>query len=149
MKILLIPILSAVFILTTGNPFINIQKPSTVSNPELSTEKISNKSGVPLQVGNEFGRMRSVEFKNQEYCRVELKDFEFDARFSVVSATVYFSGANFKAVEKGVITSNSLKPVKSFMDRCIPGTIVVFDYVKVKGPDNLVRIIPGVSLQLF
>ncbi|MEJ7672629.1 MAG: hypothetical protein WKF59_07935 [Chitinophagaceae bacterium] len=31
-----------------------------------------------------------------------LEDFDFDARFSVVSATVYFSGANFPNVTTGI-----------------------------------------------
>lgn len=95
------------------------------------------------------GRMRAVVFKNQEYCRAELKDFEFDIRFIIVSATVYFSGANFSGVEKGLITSSSLKPVKKLMERCLPGSIVTFDDVKVKGPDNRVRTIDGVTYRLF
>ena len=40
-------------------------------------------------------RMPSVEFKSQQYCRAELENFDFDLRFNIVSATVYFSGANF------------------------------------------------------
>ena len=93
--------------------------------------------------------MSATIFKNQEYCRVELKDFEFDVKFSVVSATVYFSGANFRGVEKGVINSSSLKPLSALMSRCIPGSMVVFDDVKVKGPDNEIRSIPGVAYRLF
>jgi hypothetical protein len=67
----------------------------------------------------------------------------------VVSATVYFSGANFIHAEKGFITSNSLKPIKHLMARCAPGSIVVFDEIKVKGPDNSISTIQGLSLSLF
>lgn len=101
------------------------------------------------QPDDSWGRMSATIFKNQEYCRVELKDFEFDVKFSVVSATVYFSGANFRGVEKGVINSSSLKPLSALMSRCIPGSMVVFDDVKVKGPDNEIRTIPGVAYRLF
>lgn len=94
--------------------------------------------------------MRSIVFKSQEYCRAEMpKDFEFDVQFKVVSAKVYFSGANFRGVETGTITSNKLAPVKHLMDRCIPGSMVVFDDVKVMGPDKKVRTIPGLSLLLY
>jgi hypothetical protein len=78
----------------------------------------------------------------------ELKDFEFDVQFNVVSATVYFSGTNFKNVETGFIKSNSLKPIRTMMDRCAPGSVVVFDNVKVIGPDKIVRPIPGTSYML-
>lgn len=101
----------------------------------------------PVQEGGT--KMRAAVFKAQEYCRAELKDFEFDVQYKVVSAVVYFSGANFKNAEKGTISGSSLQPVKSQMNRCGPGTIVLFDEVKVMGPDNLVRTIPGISLILI
>lgn len=93
-------------------------------------------------------KITSIAFKSQQYCRAEVKDFEYDARFSVVSATIYFSGANFKNVEKGTITSNNLEPVKKLMERCIPGSVVTFDDVKVIGPDNEVRTIAGTTFRL-
>jgi hypothetical protein len=95
------------------------------------------------------GRMTAIGFKSQEFCRAELKDFEFDVRFSVVSATVYFSGAGFNGVEKGTINSSSLKPVARLKDKCKPGSVVVFDDVKVKGPDNEIRSIDGVTYILY
>lgn len=94
-------------------------------------------------------RMTAIAFKSQEFCRAELKDFEFDVRFSVVSATVYFSGAGFNGVEKGTINSSSLKPVARLKEKCKPGSIVVFDEVKVKGPDNEIRGIEGVTYMLY
>ena len=93
--------------------------------------------------------MAAAVFKAQEFCRAELKDFEFDISYSVVSAAVYFSGANFKNVEKGAINSSSLKTIKNQMERCVPGSVVIFDEVKVKGPDNTVRTIQGVSFVLY
>ncbi len=102
-----------------------------------------------LQDEAAMGRMRAIEFKSQDYCRAEAPDFEFEVQFKVQSATVYFTGANFKGVEKGVINSNSLKPIKDLMNRCIPGSVVIFDDVKVIGPDKIVRTIPGTSFRLF
>lgn len=80
-----------------------------------ANENNKDASEITFQEKPGQGRIASIVFKNQDYCRAELKDFEFDAHFSIVSATVYFSGANFKTLEKGFITSNSLKPIKNLM----------------------------------
>ncbi len=106
-----------------------------------------NKCSLAAQPGEH--KMTAIEFKSQDYCRLEVPDFNFDAKFTLVSATVYFSGANFKGVETGYITSSSLKPVAALKARCIPGSIVVFDEVKVIGPDKELRVIPGKSFVLF
>lgn len=102
-----------------------------------------------LQLGQDDGKMSATVFKNQEYCRVELYRFEYEVDFKIVNAKVYFSGANFKNIETGDISSNSLKPIRHLMARCIPGSIVVFDDVKVVGPDKKVRTIPGVTYILY
>jgi hypothetical protein len=60
-----------------------------------------------------------------------------------VSATIYFSGANFANVQSADIHSGSLDGVKAQLQKCIPGTSVTFDNVKVQGPDGVVRSIPG------
>ncbi|MFN8246600.1 MAG: gliding motility protein GldM [Ferruginibacter sp.] len=93
-------------------------------------------------------RMPSVEFKSQQYCRAELENFDFDLRFNIVSATVYFSGANFPNVVTSSIQGNSLAGLASFMQRCGPGSVVTFDNVKVQGPDG-VRTIEGKSIALY
>lgn len=137
MKFLLFIFLPAIF-MTPANK-------ESVSISSLKKELVT----LNFQDNQEPGNMRCVVFKAQEYCRAEMPpDFEFDFQFKVVSATVYFSGGNFRNVEKAFIKSNSLKPVKKFMDLCVPGTRVVFDDVKVEGPDKLVRQIPGLSLLL-
>ncbi len=97
-----------------------------------------------------FKRISSVVFKNQQFCRAEMPaDFQFDAHFSVISVNVYFSGAHFTDVVKASLTGASLKPLEDLMKRCGPGTYVVFDDVKVVGPDKEVRTIPGVNYELY
>ena len=93
-------------------------------------------------------RMPSVEFKSQQYCRADLEAFDFDLKFTIVSATVYFSGANFPNVATTSITGNSLAPLAPYMTRCGPGSVVTFDNVKVQGPDG-VRSIDGKSIALY
>ena len=75
-------------------------------------------------------------------------DFIYDVRFSVVSATVYFSGANFPNVVTSSITGNSLASISSFLQKCGPGSVVSFDNIKVSGPGG-VRVIDGVSIALY
>ena len=79
----------------------------------------------------------------------DLENFDFDARFSIVSATLYFSGANFPNVQEGHISGGSLAGVQGQLSKCIPGTSVTFDNVKVQGPDGVVRSIPGPGFILY
>jgi gliding motility-associated protein GldM len=101
-----------------------------------------------FKVGSGKVRMPSVEFKSQQFCRAELENFDFDLRFNVVSATVYFSGANFPNVATASIQGNNLAPLSSFISRCGPGSVVTFDNVKVQGPDGI-RPIEGKSIALY
>ena len=93
-------------------------------------------------------RMPSIEVKSQQTCRAELEKFDFDTRFSIVSATVYFSGANFPNVATAAINSNSLAPLGAFLSRCGPGSVVTFDNIKVTGPGGQ-RVIEGRSFALY
>jgi hypothetical protein len=94
------------------------------------------------------GSIPSAVFKAQQYCRADLENFDFDARFSVVSATVFFSGAGFSTPQMAEIKGNNLGGVAQ-LSMCRPGTSVIFDQVKVQGPDGTVRTItaPGFMLK--
>ncbi len=95
------------------------------------------------------GRIQSVVFKNQQFARADLENFDFDARFSVISATVYFAGANFSNVQTATINGGSLAALNAQLTKCIPGTSVTFDNVKVQGPDGTVRVIQGPGFILY
>jgi hypothetical protein len=119
-----------------------------IESNSLSIGGSSESYSTGAQPEPESEKMLATVFRGQNDCRVELKDFVFDVQFNLVSATVYFSGTNFRGVETGYLTSKSLKPIKNLMARCVPGTMVIFDNVKVIGPDNLVRTIQGTSYML-
>jgi hypothetical protein len=95
------------------------------------------------------GRVQSVVFKNQNFARADLENFDFNARFDIVSATIYFSGANFNNVQSAEIHGGSLDGIRAQLQKCIPGTSITFDNVKVKGPDGVVRSIPGPGFILY
>ena len=101
-----------------------------------------------FKIGDGKSRMPAVSFKNQQYCRADLEAFDFDLKFSIVSATVYFGGANFANVVPATITGNSLAGVANLIQRCGPGSSISFENIKVSGPDG-VRTIDGRSFQLY
>jgi hypothetical protein len=64
--------------------------------------------------------MTAGNFKSQQYCRAELENFDFAANFSVVSAKVYFSGANFPSTQQAPLSGNNLEPLRSFIPKNRP-----------------------------
>jgi gliding motility-associated protein GldM len=101
-----------------------------------------------FKVGDGKIRMTSIAFKGQDYCRAELENFDFALNYTVVSATVFFSGANFPSTQQAAITGNNLAPIKALMAKCGPGTTITFDNVKVSGPDGQ-RTIDGKGITLY
>jgi gliding motility-associated protein GldM len=93
-------------------------------------------------------RMKAVEFKNQQYCRAVLENFDFDLKFSVISATVYFGGANFPSVVTATLQGNSLASLSTYIQRCGPGSNISFENIKVQGPDGP-RSIPSTTFALY
>jgi hypothetical protein len=69
-------------------------------------------------------------------------------KFNVVSATVYFSGANFPNPAVGQLTGNNFSSLNQYVQRCGPGSSITFDNIKVQGPDG-VRSIDAKSITLY
>ncbi len=91
-----------------------------------------------FKIGSGKSRIPVVEFKNQGYCRADMiEGFDFDVRYTIVSATVYFSGAGFSKEVTKTISGHSLSGLSAEMSRCLPGTAVTFDNIKVEGPDGI------------
>jgi gliding motility-associated protein GldM len=130
-----------------GKASISVNADGKVSSYDFRVKMIPD---PVLMVGNsKGGRVQSVMFKNQNFARADLSGFDFDAHFNIVSATVYFSGANFGNVQSGQIHGGSLDGLRAQLQKCIPGTSVTFDNVKVQGPDGIVRSIPGPGFILY
>ena len=89
-----------------------------------------------FKVGDGKARMATVVFKSQQFCRADLENFDFDLHYTVVGATVYFSGANFPNVATGSISGNSLAPIAGLIAKCGPGSSITFVGIKVQGPDG-------------
>ncbi len=132
---------------TPGKASITVNADGKPSTYEFRIKRIPD---PVIKVGpNSGGRVQSVVFKNQSFARADLENFDFDARFNIVSATIYFSGANFPSVQSATISGGSLAGIQGQLSKCIPGTSVTFDNVKVQGPDGVVRNIPGPGFILY
>ena len=149
MKILLLLPALSIGMLSHNDPITPVEKKIIPPHHLSLIDDHPTTLDISTQMDDGSSRMPAAVFKSQQYCRVELKDFEFDTHFSVLSATVYFSGANFRDMAVGTITSNSLKPIKDLMARCVPGSVIIFDDVKVLAPDNTIRSIPGATIMLY
>jgi gliding motility-associated protein GldM len=101
-----------------------------------------------FKVGSGKARVPAVEFKGQQYCRADLENFDFDLKYNITGATVYFSGANFPNVATATISSNSLEPIRALISRCGPGSSITFTSIRVSGPDGS-RVIDEKSISLY
>jgi hypothetical protein len=130
-----------------GKASISVNADGKASSYDFRVKRIPDPT---FKVGpSSGGRIQSVVFKNQQFARADLENFDFDARFTVVSATVYFNGANFPNVQTATISGGSLAGLSAQLAKCIPGTGVTFDNVKVQGPDGAVRNIQGPGFILY
>jgi gliding motility-associated protein GldM len=142
---------------TGSNRIVTVSSPGTASITVTADGKTSTFpfriKTIPdpiIKVGTGSPRMQSATFKAQQYIRADLENFEFDARFSVLGGTVYFSGAGFPRPEQGSFTGNSLGGLSGFINRCQPGSSITIENVKVQGPDGRVRTIQnGGGYSLF
>ncbi|MFM7709592.1 MAG: GldM family protein [Ferruginibacter sp.] len=110
--------------------------------------RVKNLPDPVFKIGSGKTRMPVIEFKSQVFCRVDMGNFEYDCRYEVVSADVYFSGENFPEVVMQNLTGYNLSVLKKSINECMPGTTVTFDNIKVQGPDGI-RTIDGRSFFLY
>lgn len=145
---------------SNGNRVVRVSSPGAASITVAADGKSSKfdfrVKTIPDPIGmvgpSKGGRIASNVFKAQDFLRAELLNFDFDARFTVTGATVYFAGAGFTTgggVQTGTLSSGSLAPIKAKIDLCKPGSTVTFDDLKVVGPDGRSRTIPPISFVLY
>ncbi|MBP6432479.1 MAG: gliding motility protein GldM [Ferruginibacter sp.] len=94
------------------------------------------------------GKMQTVVFQNQQFVRADLKEFDFEASYRIVSATIYFTIPGVRNNPPVTISSGNLAGIAQ-MKQLVPGSSVTFDNIKVVGPDGQQRTIqnpPGFAL---
>lgn len=132
---------------TPGNASITVTADGKSSRFDFRVKRIPDPI---IKVGpSGGGRMQSVVFRGQQFVRAELENFDFEARYSVTGATVYFNIPGDRNVKSVTLSSGNLAPAKAYMDQLAPGATVTFDNIRVVGPDGQTRTIqnpPGFAL---
>jgi len=131
---------------TIGEATLNVTADGKTSQFKFRVKRIPD---PVFKVGpSSGGAIQAAVFKAQQFCRADLDNFDFDARFQVVAATVYFTGAGFPVPQPVTLTGNNLGSIAQ-MAKCQPGSSVIFDQIKVVGPDGSQRTIqaPGFLLK--
>lgn len=94
------------------------------------------------------GNTQAGTIKAQSGVVAALENFDFDARFSVVSFQMVYSskGEIFKSETQGPLFNTQMK---SFLDRAKPKDIIFIDEIKVVGPDKSPRKLGQIAFQII
>jgi hypothetical protein len=90
--------------------------------------------------------------KAQQGVRADLKDFVFEGvKFETVSFVVYATGKGFEE-QPGVSQNGGAYfngESKRILERCRPGSTVVLDEIRVKGPAGDIRQLGSMAFNLY
>jgi len=132
---------------TPGKITLNVTADGKTTPFEFRVKRIPDPI---IKVGTSGGgRMQAVAFRSQTFVRADLENFDFEAKFSVTGATVYFNIPGDRNVKQVTLTGGSMAPAAQYMSLLVPGATVTFDNITVVGPDGQKRTIqnpPGFSL---
>jgi len=112
-------------------------KPTGMGEKEFRIKRIPDP--IPSLGGKLFGgNSQPGAIKAQSGVVALLKDFDFDARFNVISFQMVFSskGEIFKKEVQGPLFNADMK---ALIDRAKPKDIIFIDEIKVVGPDKQPR----------
>lgn len=146
----------------TGMYIANPEKPGTATVlVEVNGQKHEYLFRVKLvpdpvaKVGTSTGgRIPANVFKSQKAIYADLENFDFTGiEYKVVGYTFYATDSlafkEFPAVRVVSNAGGSFEPIKELMAKCSPGTIVVFDEIKVVGSDKITRKLPTIAFNLY
>ena len=94
------------------------------------------------------GSIASSQFKAQGGVIAMLKDFDFDAKFSVQKFRLIYLAPRQDAVVKQATGPLFTNEMESIIRNSKPGDKFIIDEIKAVGPDNNPRNLPGISYSL-
>lgn len=103
---------------------------------------VAKVSGMP------GGRINAGVWKAQQGVVAELENFDFDAKFEVLSFNMFYQP---KLQDPGIASGTGpyfSAAQKAFIAKAKPGDIFYIEEIKVRGPDGLSRKIPGVAFKI-
>jgi len=135
---------------TPGKATINVSVEGKSTPFEFRVKRVPDPTAMVGQSGG--GRMPANAFKAQQGVRADLKDFVFEGvKFDVLSYVVYATGAGF--AENAAYNQNGgpyfTADSKRIIDKCRPGSTVVIDEIRAKGPDGATRVLPTMAFNLY
>ncbi len=135
---------------TPGKTTINVTVEGKTTPFEFRVKRVPDPT--PMIGASKGGRMRVNDFKAQAGVRAELENFVFEGvKFDVISYVVYATGAGF--TENPGISQNGgayfNDASKRVIEKSRPGTTIVIDEVRAKGPGGDTRNLPPMAFNLF
>jgi gliding motility-associated protein GldM len=133
-----------------GKATINVTVEGKTTPFEFRVKRVPDP--VAMVGASQGGRMPVNAFKAQAGVRADLKDFVFEGvKFDIVGYTVYATGAGF--LENPGISQNPgayfTPQSKGIIERFRPGTTVVLDEIRARGPGGDTRNLPTMAFNLF
>lgn len=101
------------------------------------------------KLGNQAGgKMGTGAMKAQQGLRAVLENFDFDAKFNVLSYEVTLAKPRADLLVRRNEGPRFSADVKDLLNQVEVGSIIYFDEIKVKGPDKTTRKLPSISFQV-
>lgn len=122
-------------------------KPTKTFTAEFRVKRIPDP--VPT-LGGKYngGNIKKGTLAAQRGVIALLKDFEFDAKFTVVSYNFMLVSKGEIFPDRGVKGPSISGKSKNLLKRARPKDIVIFDKIKVRGPDGTTRTIPSLTFTI-
>jgi hypothetical protein len=123
------------------NTTIVVEDNGIKTNAEFRVKRIPDPS---IFVGTyKGGRIPANLFKAQNFLRSQLENFNYIVDFKVESFVVYLVGTGFEDnPQYRMVYSNRFADIADLVNKCKPGTGVLFDEVTVSGPDGIRKLEP-------
>ena len=135
---------------TPGTATINVTVEGKTTPFEFRVKRVPDP--VAMIGASSGGRIATNAIKAQQGVRADLRDFVFEGvKFDIVSYVFYATGNGFQ--EGAQVSQNAgayfNAESKRLLEKCKPGSTVVIDEIKARGPDGGIRTLPPMPFNLF
>lgn len=127
---------------TPGSAKINVTVNGKTTPFEMRVKRLPDP--VAMVGTNKGGAISSSTFKAQGGLFAKLES-DFEAPFTVIGYTL---GANVGGIYRETPVEGSRWPGDGLIKQAQPGSQVFFDKIRVKGPDGVIRELPGIFFNL-
>lgn len=103
---------------------------------------------IPVILNQSGGRVDCEKIFEWKELEIESKGFDFDGEFKIISFNVFFDDKDRWPYYLHNDGSKFGRDLQLVMNQISPGDIIYFEDIKVMGPDNLTRKIPGIAFKI-